>query len=83
MMVFRPVYRDRSHDGLKTLRVQLQHAVEDADLIVAKWLFSLTVELQERLELSLLVRVSFVLAKHIVEKLSYRPSDGRCNGTPK
>lgn len=51
---------DRSHDLLHILRIELQHTIEDANLIVPEWLFARAVKLQKRLELSFLVCVCAV-----------------------
>jgi hypothetical protein len=45
----------RCHDLLHVLRVELQHAVEDADLVVAQRLFARSVELEEGLEFRLCI----------------------------
>jgi hypothetical protein len=68
----------RRHDLLDVLVVQLEHAVQDADLVVTQRFLALTVELQERLELRLLVRRRLAGAEHAVEQLCNRVRDRRC-----
>ena len=57
------------------LVVELEDAVEDADLVVAQRLLAVAVELQERLELGFLVRVLVVRAEDVVEEFCNRISD--------
>jgi hypothetical protein len=68
---------DRRHDLLDVLVVQLEHAVQDRDLVVAEGLLALAVELEEALELGLLVRRRLVRAEDGVEELRDRVRDGR------
>ena len=61
------------HDGF---RVQLQNTIQNANLVIAQWLFAMSVKLEERFEFRLLVCVPLVSAKNIVKELSDGPSDG-------
>ena len=67
----------RGHNLLHILTVQLQHPIQNRNLIVPEWFLSRTMELQERLEFGFLVGVRFVLAKEQVEELGYGPGDRR------
>lgn len=67
---------DGRHDPAHALRVQLQHAIQNADLVVAEGLLTRAMELEEGLELGFFVGVRGVHAKDAVEELGDGPSDG-------
>jgi hypothetical protein len=68
-------YLHGGHDLLDALGVQLEHAIQDVDLIVAKRLFTSSVELEERLEFGLLVGVVLVRSKDPIKELCQRIGD--------
>ena len=72
----RLAYVHGRHDRLERLCIELKHSVEDANLVVAQGLVSLSMKLQEGLEFRLFVRVLLIRAEHGVEQACNRPSDG-------
>ena len=66
---------DRGHDGFHVFGVEFEDAVEDADFVITEGLLSGAMELEERLELRLLVRVCLVRAEDMVQKLGDGPGD--------
>lgn len=73
---------DRGHDCFHILGVEFQDAVEDADFIIAEGLLAGAMELEERLELGLLVRVRLVRAENMVQKLGNGPGNWGWSGVP-
>ncbi len=69
-------YLHGSHDLLNLFVVELEYAVEDADLVITQGLLALAMEGKEGLELGFLVGVSFVSAKDIIKELGDGPCDG-------
>jgi hypothetical protein len=57
---------DRSHDSFHVFGVEFEDAVKDADFVITEGLLSGAMELEERLELRLLVRVCLVRAEDMV-----------------
>lgn len=73
---------DRGHDCFHILGVEFQDTVEDADFIITEGLLAGAMELEERLELGLLVRVRFVRAEDMVQKLGNGPGNWGWCGVP-
>lgn len=61
-------YLQGRHNALNLFTPQLQHSVQDANLVVPQWFSPSAVELEQRLQFGFLVRVAFVGPEREVEE---------------
>ena len=67
---------ERSHNRLHVLGIQFKNAVQNGNLIVPQRLFSWSMELEERFQLRLLIKLMFIRSKNVVQEFG----DWICNG---